>query len=318
MLSKPKKFPKNGRLAYKEILRLEKEWGNKTDVARTYYLTNYPDGTWEANMFTTTVCHADVKYAIAGNSENEAFNYWGDMNDPDEKYEYVYPSFLVDFLQTECVTSSYKIAMVKPPKEQYLRYIDYLINRSPYSFMYYNTDAEQVWKDRCLVIRTNVEASYTWAAILHTKDLGESSYVIDTWCALVDRGIREDVAFQMSAFTCRRGKTFEVCAGSYHRPALVTDDLNYYANRAVYHLKNKLSWKGGEVRVNSNDIGRSVGLAPERFYKTVDLEAPVARGFYSVDVTIKGYSTYHTLDVEDTAKRLEKLIDKFKGEAENA
>lgn len=82
-------------------------------------------------------------------------------------------------------------------EEEAIRFLDYLLQRSPFSSMFVTKSYHQALADHAVIVRTDVPSNWMAAALVETRLLWEYPYCVRAFSALAEKGVPEDLALYL-------------------------------------------------------------------------------------------------------------------------
>lgn len=110
---------------------------------------------------------------------------------------------------------AWRKAKSDPVKEITIRYLDWLLNSSPWAGVADNTDPEWAYEKGFVITRVDLPANYLVNFLIATRIPSEWSESVIRWTKLVDAGVPATMAFVLANFFGDDGK-WNVCSG--HHP----------------------------------------------------------------------------------------------------
>lgn len=81
------------------------------------------------------------------------------------------------------------------PEDMQLRFIDYLVNVSPFSPAFISKDPKQILEDGCFVVRPDIASNVMGAALITTRTLWEWHNRVYVWDAFTNAGCDPNISF---------------------------------------------------------------------------------------------------------------------------
>ena len=79
------------------------------------------------------------------------------------------------------------------------KWLDYVMNRSPYACAFFEKDVEKAWEEHCVVLYVkNIPGNLVQGALIATRMTWEYGRVVNSFAAMVDRGVEETTAFMVA------------------------------------------------------------------------------------------------------------------------
>lgn len=148
--------------------------------AMTRAMVVFKDGTYLGSKNNN--CHAGMNYIC---SEKVMGQYGIRQYQPTEQTRQI--KYAVSGLQ--------RGQSVNVPPELRLRFIDYLINISPFAPFFMSSDPRQVIKDGCFIGYASAPSNVLMSGLIATRTLWEFHIMVYVWAALVDAGVDPNIAY---------------------------------------------------------------------------------------------------------------------------
>lgn len=93
-------------------------------------------------------------------------------------------------------------------KEEGVAFLDWLLNRSPYSEVFVTKSAKDAIKNSCIIADSNYPSNLLAAGLVASRRLWEYSEIVIVWYDLVKAGMNEDLAYWVAhKAQCRSNRT---------------------------------------------------------------------------------------------------------------
>ncbi len=93
-------------------------------------------------------------------------------------------------------------------KEEGVAFLDWLLNRSPYSEVFVTKSAKDAIKNSCIIADSNYPSNLLAAGLVASRRLWEYSEIVIVWYDLVKAGMNEDLAYWVAhKAQCRSDRT---------------------------------------------------------------------------------------------------------------
>lgn len=100
------------------------------------------------------------------------------------------------------------------------KWLDYIINRSPYGAAFFEKDVEKAWDEKCVVLYVkNIPGNVVQGALIATRMTWEYGRIVEAFVDMVEAGVSEHVAFMTTHVIAKKkdkGLYYLNASGSQH------------------------------------------------------------------------------------------------------